>query len=213
MADDQGQGSGDNHDDKNTGADDDLDQNKDENADDQDGGDGDGEDSGDDKNPTVSKTDFDKLFARMQAADRAKTAAEQKLRDKEQAEMGELDRTKAQLEEQKNRADEAEQKLKAMVIENAFHRVNKFSWHDVSDAIAALDLSGVEVAEDGKVTGMEKAIQDVTKRKPHYVKSKEEGDGDAPPAANSANNGRRKGDQNESFDRKTMVARFPALGK
>lgn len=210
MADDQGQRSGD--DQKVDDATDQEDKSKDgaEETEDQDGGD-------EEKSETVSKTDFDKLFARMQAADKAKNAAEQKLRDKEQAEMSELDRAKAQLETEKARADEAVEKLKAMVIENAFHRDNKFSWHDVGDAIAALDLTGVEVSDDGKVSGMAAAIKDVAKRKPHYVKSKEEkedqGEGEGPPAANGASNGKRKGASGETPDVKKLVARFPALGK
>lgn len=209
MADDQGQGPG-------------TDQEENEVEDQNSQGDGEQQDSsGDDGaadkgGETVSKADFDKIFARMQAADRAKGEAEKKLREKEQAEMTELDRTKSQLEDQKTRADQAEAKLNAMIIENAFHRENKFIWHDVGDAVAALDLSGVEVGEDGKVSGMAKAIQDVVKRKPHYVKSNQEqdqGEGNGPPAANGANNGQRKGDPGKGVDAKKLVARFPALGK
>lgn len=158
---------------------------------------------------TVSKAEFDKVFARMQAADRAKNDAETKLREKEQAELGELDRAKVQLEEQKARADEAEKELKKTLIENAFHRENKHTWHDVADAIAALDMSLVEVADDGKVTGMAKAIEGVAKSKPHYVKND---DGSGPPAANGANNGKRKG-EGETPDRATLAKRFPALNK
>lgn len=177
-------------------------------------------DSADDDNSgtgeTVSRTDFDKLFARMQAADRAKTTAEKALREREQKDMSEVDRLKAQLEDATSRADGSDDRLKAMIIENAFHRDNTVTWHDVSDAIAALDLSGVEVGEDGKVKGMAAAIKDVAKRKPHYVKTssdKDEGEGTTQPAANGASNGRRKGEKGETFDRQKMVNRFPALGK
>jgi hypothetical protein len=216
MADDQDQGSG-------TDRGDDADQNDLQGGDgggssgNQNGGSGDSGNQNDgNSDETVSKSDFDKLFARMQAADRAKNAAEQKLKEKEQAEMGELDRAKAVAEEATKRADEAEGKLKAMVIENAFHRENKFDFHDVSDAVAALDLSTVEIGDDGKVKGMAAAIKEMVKRKPHYVKSKreeDEGEGDDPPAANGAQNGRRKGQQSETFDAKKMAQRFPALSK
>lgn len=158
----------------------------------------------------VPKSEFEKLFARMQAADRAKNAAEAKLREKEQAEMSETERTKAQLAEATKKAEEAQNRLKTTLIENAFHRENKIVWHDVSDAIAALDMSGVEITEDGKVTGMAAAIKDVAKRKPHYVK---QGEGTQPPAANGASNGQRRGEKGETPDRKALIARFPALGK
>lgn len=168
---------------------------------------------GDDKGDTVSKAEFQRILDRMKAADRAKSAAEAKLREKERAEMGDLDRAKSELEEQKTRAEELESRLNALLIENAFHRENKIIWHDVSDAIAALDMSGVEITEDGKVTGMADAIKNVAKKKPHYVKSIDEGDGDAPPAANSATNGQRKGKKSETLDSKRLASRFPALGK
>lgn len=215
MAEDQGQGSGtdQNADDQNAGDGGQDDKDKPDDADDGDSGDG----TDDGSKATVSKSDFDKLFARMQAADRAKNLAETALREKEKAEMSDLDRTKAELEDERKKAEEAAAQVKTMMVENAFHRENKFAWHDVSDAIAALDLSGVEVTEDGKVTGMAAAIKDVAKRKPHYVKSKqegsEEGDGDGPPAANGHNNGRRKGDKGEALDRAKLAQRFPALGK
>lgn len=216
--DDQGQGSGtdqnsdaddQNRDDQNQDGDEREGQDSDDSADD--------EGSGDDAKQTVSKTEFQKLFARMQAADRAKNAAEAKLREKERAEMGELDRAKSEANEHKQRADAAEERLKSMIIENAFHRENKFSWHDVGDAIAALDLSGVEVDEDGKVTGMADAIKAVAKKKPHYVKKNDQnddqGNGEGPPAANGASNGKRKGATGETPDVKKLVSRFPALGK
>lgn len=203
MADDQGQGPDDQSTDD-AGTDD---QGRDDSGDDsQNDGDSGAQD-------TVSRADYDRLFSRMQAADKAKSAAEAKLREKDQADMTELERSKAQLEEHKTRADAAEDRLKAMIVENAFHRENKHVWHDVGDAIAALDLSGVEIGEDGKVTGMANAIKDVVKRKPHYVKSDDEGDGSGPPAANSASNGQRKGESRNAIDRAKMAARFPALGK
>lgn len=208
MADDQGQGPDNDH-----GEHEDLD--RDESTD-QDGAEGETEDSNeqddDSSKESVSRAELEKVLARMKAADRRATAAEHKLREKEQAEMSELDRTKVMLEEAQKARDEADARYKSMVIENAFHRENKYSWHDVADAIAALDLSGVEVGEDGKVTGMAEAIKQVAKKKPHYVRSKEEGDGATPPAANGATNGKRKG-EGEAPDRKTLVARFPALGK
>lgn len=205
MADDQDQGSGKDQDSQIEQPDVVDDQNPDEKKDDQ--------DADGDQDEKVSKTDFDRLFTRMQAADRAKTAAEAKLREKEQAELSDLDRTKSQLEDEKKAREEAEGNLRRMVIENAFHRENRYSWHDVGDALAALDLSGVEIDDDGKVTGMAAAIKKVAKDKPHFVKSKEEGEGSGPPAANDATNGRRKGESSETLDRKKLVSRFPALGK
>lgn len=176
--------------------------------------DGEGEEASGD-GEKVDKTEFEKVKARMVAADKAKSAAEAKLREIEQAKLSDLDKAKAQLEELTERASKAEEALKKTQIENAFHRSNKFTFHDVADAISALDLSGVEIDEDGKVTGMEAAIKDVVKRKPHFVKSQKEneGGGTGQPAANGALNGQRKGDEGKAADRAALARRFPALRK
>lgn len=170
-------------------------------------------DSGDGEE-TVPKTELEKIKARMIAADKAKSAAEAKLREIEQAKLSDLDKAKAANEELTKRAADAEAALKNTRIENAFHRSNKFTFHDVADAIAALDLSGVEIDDDGKVSGMEAAIKDVVKRKPHFVKSQRENEGGTgQPAANGALNGQRKGEQQNAADRAALAKRFPALRK
>lgn len=165
-------------------------------------------DSEESKDQTISKSEYDKLFNRMQAADRAKSDAEKRLKSIEEKDMSELEKTKSQLKTATDEREGLADQLKKVLIENAFHRDNKYSWHDVSDAISALDMSGVEITDDGKVTGMSDAIKDVAKRKPHFVKTE-----NPPPAATGANNGQRKGEKGESSDRNALLQRFPALGK
>jgi hypothetical protein len=173
-----------------------------------------GDGSGDGEEEKVSKSELDKVKARMQAADKAKSAAEAKLREIETAKLGDLEKAKLQVDELTKRAEVAEKALKDTQIENAFHRSNKFDFHDVADAIAALDLSGVDIDEDGKVTGMESAIKDVVKRKPHFVKSQKENASNGAPAANGALNGTRKGDnQQNAANRAALAKRFPVLNK
>jgi hypothetical protein len=177
---------------------------------------GEDEGSGDGEEEKVSKSELDRVKARMQAADKAKSAAEAKLREIEQAKLGDLEKAKLQLDEVTKRAEAAEKALRDTQIENAFHRNNKFEFHDVADAISALDLSGVEIDEDGKVSGMEAAIKDVVKRKPHFVKSQKQKDdtGNGTPAANGALNGTRKGDEKQNqATRAALAKRFPVLNK
>jgi hypothetical protein len=158
----------------------------------------------------VSKEDFDKLFSRMQAADRAKTAAEHKLSEIEKAKLGDLDRAKTERDEAVKENTELQKVVQQMRIENAFHRENKYTWHDSADALAALDMSVVQIGEDGKVEGLKAAIDDVAKRKPHFVKKDT---GPAPVATGDPANGTRKGEKAESADRKALANRFPALRK
>lgn len=177
---------------------------------------GEGEETSDEGDQqTYSKADYEKLLARMKAADKAKSVAENKLREHDQAKLSDLEKAQAQVDELTKRATAAEEKLKNTLIENAFHRSNKFEFHDVADAISALDLTGVEIDDDGKVTGMEAAIKDVVKRKPHFVKSQKEKDaGNGAPAANGALNGTRKGDEKQQqANRAALAKRFPALNR
>lgn len=186
---------------------------------DQDAPDTDNTDSDETVEPTVttdddkvSKADYDKLFARMQAADKAKSAAEKALSDKNKAEMSELERTKTELDEAKQLATKLASDVDKLRIENAFFQNNKYTWHDPSDAIAALDMSTVSIGEDGKVEGLTAAIADVAKRKPHFVKKDDKSD-PPPVATGDPANGNRKGTKVESADRAALAKRFPALNK
>jgi FtsZ-binding cell division protein ZapB len=167
-------------------------------------------DGGDTKPTTVSQSDYDKLFARMQAADRAKTAAEHKLSEIEKAKLGEVDRLKVDVEELTKENDQLKTQLQTVRIENAFYRENKHTWHDPADALSFLDMSSVTIGEDGKVEGLKSAIDDVAKRKPHLVKKDT---GPEPVASGEPVNGTRKGDKPESGDMKALAKRFPALRK
>ena len=158
---------------------------------------------------TISKADYDKLFARMQAADRAKTVAEHKLSEIEKAKLGEVDRLKVDVEELTKENTTLKTQLEKVRIENAFHRQNKYTWHDPEDALSFLDMASVTIGEDGKVEGLKAAIDDVAKRKPHLVKKDT---GPEPVASGEPANGTRKGDQSGP-DVKALSKRFPAIRK
>jgi hypothetical protein len=182
------------------------------NQDDENTSGGDNNDAGGDNSDgktggTVSQADYDALMRRMQAADRAKTAAEKKLSDADKAKLDDVERAKVEAQEAKDRADKAEAGLRDEKIFNAFLSVKDVSWHDVSDAFAMFKLNymdGVGV-NDGKVTGIDPAIKKMAKEKAYLVKPATDGGGDT----GSAHNGNRKGEQNDT-SRQARVARFPA---
>lgn len=162
------------------------------------------------KSETVSKAEYDKVFARMQAADRAKIDAVNKLSEIEKEKLGNLERAVQERDEAVKENEQLKSEIQKTRIENAFHRENKYTWHDPADALAALDMSVVQIDEDGNVEGLKAAIDDVAKRKPHFVKKDT---GPAPVATGDPANGRRKGDAVETTDRKALATRFPALRK
>lgn len=157
---------------------------------------------------TVSREDYDKLQERMRAADRAKSEAENKLKERERKDMGELERAQAEVKDLTAARDALQTELNDVRLENAFLSNNKHTWVDPSDALRLMDMEGVEI-KDGKVTGLAEAVDKLAKAKPHLLK-KDEGSGKgSSEASGTANNGTRKGDKKEPP--KNYQSRFPAL--
>lgn len=179
-----------------------------------DGGD---DSSGDDGKP-VSREEFQKLFQRMQAADRAKTAAEAKLREKERADMDETTRAKAELEEAKAERQRLEDELKTERLHNAFLASNTITWHDPELAMSHVDLDGV-LKDDGTVDSkaLKASIQALAKSKPFLVKTEGENGG----GGNGGKNGSTGAgigtdlggdkDKNGASKRAALEKKYPAL--
>lgn len=173
---------------------------------------GDNNDAGtDDKNNAsqgaVSQADYDALMKRMQAADRAKTAAEKKVADADKSKLDDVERYKQEASESTARADKAETELRDAKIFNAFLAVKDVAWHDVSDAYTMFKntyMDGVDI-QDGKVTGIDPAIKKMAKEKAYLVKPVTDGDG----STGAAHNSQRKGDQNDT-SKAARMSRFPA---
>jgi hypothetical protein len=157
---------------------------------------------------TVPQADYDAVFKRMQAADRAKIAAEKKLSDADKAKLDDVERAKIESQEAKDRADKAESALRDQKIFNAFLSHTDISWHDVNDAFTMLKnsfMDGVDVDENGKVTGIDPAVKKLAKEKAYLVKLDVDNGG----STGGIHNGQRKGDQNDT-GKAARQARFPA---
>jgi hypothetical protein len=64
--------------------------------------------------------------------------------------------------------EELNRKLRLQV---AFLSDNSYEWHDPDDALRLADLSEVEIDEDNLVIGLDEALKDLAKRKPHLIKT------------------------------------------
>lgn len=156
----------------------------------------------------VSQADYDALMARMQAADRAKSAAEKKLSDQADKDLSESEKAKKEAAEAKAEAEAAKAGLRDARIQNAFLAVTDVAWHNVNDAYTMLKnsyMDGVDVDKDGKVTGIEPAVKKLAREKAYLVKIA----GDTTGGTGAAHNGQRKGDQNDT-GKVERAARFPA---
>lgn len=156
----------------------------------------------------VTREEHEKALERMRAADRAKSEAENKLKERERKDMGELEKAQADVKDLTAERDSLRNQLNDVRLENAFLSNNKHSWVDPQDALRLLDMEGVEIKDD-KVHGLAEAVDKLAKAKPHLLK-KDDGDGNSSSAASgTANNGTRKGGKKEPV--KNYQSRFPAL--
>lgn len=172
-----------------------------------------GAQEGDDSttNDTVTRSEFDQLKKRMQAADKRASDALAELDQRKRADQDELTNAKQDLEKAQKRIAELEKQIDKTALENAFLTDNGHEWVDSSDALRLLDMDGVEVKE-GTVTGLKPAIEKLAKAKPHLLKPETgSGKGSSSEASGSAGNGRRKGQTGERTVDYTN--RFPALRK
>jgi hypothetical protein len=89
-------------------------------------------------------------------------------------------------------------------------------WVDVDDALKLVNLSDVDVDDDGNIDrrDLRLAMKDLAKRKPHLVKAKKTDDGNDgendDKSSGSRMNGRRRG-QRTGVDREASAKRFPVL--
>lgn len=171
---------------------------------------------------TVSLKEFEDLKARMVAADKHRAAAEQKVKEFEDANKSELEKAQRDLKDAQETAKLLETRLQKTTIHNKFLASNKYTWHDPETAIALLDMDGVEIEDDGKVKGLEDAIEKLAKSKPFLIKEDGKDDkggknkndggknggrpsGSNPPANNS--NGSR------DTDREKLLKKYPQLAR
>lgn len=160
----------------------------------------------------VSRSDLENALKRMKAADQRADALQAKLKEWEDKDKSDLEKAQGTVQELAKERDQLADRVKTMALENAFLTDNKYTWYDSRDALRLLDMDGVEVKDDGTVSGLKPAIEKLAKAKPHLIKQNDGGDGNSSSAASgSANNGTRKGSRQEPP--KNYSSRFPALRK
>lgn len=87
------------------------------------------------------------------------------------AQKTETEKLRAALEAEKNKAKGAEERAKRALIKAAFAEAAiAANLVSVDDAFLLADLSNVEVSDDGTVTGVKEAVEQLVKEKPYLVK-------------------------------------------
>lgn len=146
----------------------------------------------------VSKADFDKIMARMKAADKRASELEAFKKKAEEQGKSELDKATARVTELEKVAEKQSAELAKARLDNAFLSADTgITWHDPGDALALAErkgyLDGV-VGEDGSVDNKRLAtkLKEMAKASPHLVKQGKE-DADSSGGAGTAPTGQKVG--------------------
>ncbi len=144
-------------------------------------GDGDGEGDGEGDSKTYSQTYVENL-RRQSGKYRTERNTLQEAEDERKKEaMSDLDRAKAEGEEQKVRADKAEGALVGVQMSSAIAlAATKANFHNPDDATSLVIADDIATNEDGSPNGQSvtAAVKRLADDKPHLVKGKGGGSGD-----------------------------------
>lgn len=209
---DEGDNSGGNNDagdnDNNAGGDN---QNANDGGNNDDGGNAGQQQNGDGER-TYTQADFDTLMNRLKAADRRASTFETELKKLQDAGKSEAQRKEEEHANATKEADKLREDLRKARIGNAFFAVTGHNWHDPSDALEMLMsryLDGVEIDDNGRVTGIDAAVKKMAKEKTYLIKTETSGS-----TATDQMNGKRKGQGNEADQKaknEALMKRFPAM--
>lgn len=158
---------------------------------------------------------------RREKEEREKADREAELKDKSEAERATAERDDAvkAYDELKDRHQQVLMELEIIKTSNR----KKLSWNDIEDVLSDRTLlKSIEFGEDGEITGIEEALKDLAKRKPHFLAKQPEGD-DKGKGNNGNGNGRQpqppktggqpggNGGDPRAADRQRLNSIYPAL--
>lgn len=159
-------------------------------------------------------------YKRRKAAEAERDALRQNKQIKDEGAAASDDKSTGEVDKATKAAAAAQARARELQVENAFLKANKIDWHDAQDALKHLDMSEVDMDEDGNVDAksLEAELRRLAKAKPYLVKSKaktadgEAEDGKGKEKTSSKANRRRDEKGNTGKTREDLAKRFPALG-
>lgn len=149
--------------------------------------------------------------ANSESAARRKKLDELDAKEKkaQQAQLSEVEQIKAQLAEAQAAQKQAAQEIAAMRLRGAVEReAVKLGFKNPDDAYLLADMTGVEMDDAGKVSGVESALKELVKARPYLVGADEK---KLPPNINARDAG--KGNQqSDEARKKDLMQRFRIKG-
>jgi hypothetical protein len=161
----------------------------------------------------VSKEEYERLKARMSAADKSAAEALKKVKEYEDKDKSETERLTGQVEElTKANADLVEQN-KRLQFDNAFAMQSKHSWQDPEIVLGLVrGHEAITVEDDGTIKGLDKALEAIAKAKPFLLKDGDDTEDDASGGGptGSATGSKKKNDP-AKMDEDALRKKYPAL--
>jgi hypothetical protein len=158
------------------------------------------------------QAELEAVTRRMQAADSNNSKTQAELKRLQDAQLSEAEKTKRDLEAAQTALAEREEQIKQERIKNAFVTDNTYEWHNPSAALKLADLSGVEIHDDGKVTGLKEALKSVADANSWMLKPKTAAaTGEAATTGGATGVGGRGSDTASGADKAGIEKRFPQL--
>jgi hypothetical protein len=148
--------------------------------------------------------------ARTRASDLRAGQLEQQLREIRDKDLPEMDKLKRDAEEYKAKLAQADQDLRRERVRNGFLSDNTYDWQDPAVALGMVDISKLEIDDQGQVVGLKAIIEGLAKQYPWMLKPKSEGDGGQQQTGVPPMNQGKAG-QSGKPDKSEMSKRLPAL--
>lgn len=188
-----------------------------------DGGKGSSGSGGDDSNKGQSKGDNpegkikaleeekDRHFTKRQEAETALQEAQAKLKQIEDAGKSDLEKATSELEEVRKAQEGLQNENQDLRLQLAFVTDNTYKWKNPKAALKLADLSDVEI-KDGKVSGLNTALEKLAKSDPYLLEEddskKKDGEDKQKQTGQQHNGGKGKG---TGPDQQALLKKYPAL--
>lgn len=156
----------------------------------------------------VSRSELDTVLNRMRAADQRATKAEQELRQIRDKDLPEADKLKRDYADAQAQVEKLTATNRDLALKVAFLSDNTYLWHAPERALKLVDMSQLEIQEDGSVRGLKDALKALATSDPYLIKQEVKETPPAPAGTAPGNNGT---SGNNKPTVKGLASRIPAL--
>lgn len=158
--------------------------------------------------PPADTSEIDKVRERMRQADSRAGKLEAELKQLRDKDLPEAEKLKRDYEESQSQVVKLQESNGRLAAEVAFLKDNTYTWHDPATALKLVDMSQVEIGDDGSATGMKDALKALATSHPFLVKQDVKEEPKPPAGTAPGNNGNNSG---APKSQKGMANRIPAL--